>query len=69
MSTESDCGRIAALAHEYIDVVAINSIVKLTELQRPGGKRLAVADFLRGFDVRVGMRFSLAAPPVSDPQT
>ncbi|MGB2883012.1 MAG: methionyl-tRNA formyltransferase, partial [Rhodoferax sp.] len=31
-----------------------------TELQRPGGKRLAVADFLRGFDVRVGMHFDLS---------
>ena len=27
----------------------------LTELQRPGGKRMAVADFLRGFSVQPGM--------------
>jgi methionyl-tRNA formyltransferase len=28
-----------------------------TELQRPGGKRLEVAEFLRGFDLKPGMSF------------
>ena len=37
----------------------MNSVVILTELQRPGGKRLAAADFLRGFDLQVGMQFDL----------
>jgi methionyl-tRNA formyltransferase len=32
-------------------------VLKLTELQRAGGKRLAVADFLRGFDIKPGMAF------------
>ena len=50
-------GQIVALAPEYIDVAAINSIVRLTELQRPGGKRLPVADFLRGWPLQVGMCF------------
>ena len=50
-------GQIVALAPEFIDVSAINSIVRLTELQRPGGKRLPVADFLRGRPLQVGMRF------------
>ena len=31
--------------------------LRVTELQRSGGKRLAVADFLRGFDVKPGMVF------------
>ena len=31
--------------------------LRITELQRAGGKRLAVADFLRGFDVKAGMMF------------
>jgi methionyl-tRNA formyltransferase len=35
----------------------MNSVVNLTELQRPGGKRLKVADFVRGFNVQVGMCF------------
>jgi len=34
--------------------------LRLTELQRSGGKRLAAADFLRGFDIQPGMVF---APP------
>ena len=47
-------GSIVAVARAGIAVAAMNSIVVLTELQRPGGKRLAVADFLRGFDLQVG---------------
>jgi len=29
----------------------------MTQLQRPGGKRLAVSEFLRGFDLQPGMAF------------
>jgi methionyl-tRNA formyltransferase len=50
-------GQIIALAGVFVACAAINSVVNLTELQRPGGKRLKVADFVRGFDVQVGMRF------------
>ncbi|MDD2926033.1 methionyl-tRNA formyltransferase [Rhodoferax sp.] len=50
------CGQIMAVAHEYIAVSAMNSVVNITALQRPGGKRLAVADFLRGFDVQPGQQ-------------
>ncbi len=52
-------GTILAVAPAGIEVAAMHSIVNLTELQRPGGKRLPVADFLRGFDVQVGMQFEL----------
>ncbi len=31
--------------------------LRLTQLQRAGGKRLAVADFLRGFALAPGMVF------------
>jgi methionyl-tRNA formyltransferase len=40
----------------------MNSVVLLTELQRPGGKRLPVADFLRGMPLQVGQRFDV--PPL-----
>ena len=62
-------GQIIAIAGAFINSIAINSVahneaeatkysvVNLTELQRPGGKRLKVADFVRGFDVQVGMCF------------
>ena len=59
-AVEQTLGQIVAVALDGITVVAMNSVVTLTELQRPGGKRLAVADFLRGFDVRVGMHFDLS---------
>ena len=51
-------GEILAVALEYIKVSAINSVVNLTELQRPGGKRLSAAEFLRGFEIKPGMRFA-----------
>ena len=50
-------GSIQALSLVSIEVVAMDSIVSISELQRPGGKRLNVADFLRGFDLRPGMVF------------
>lgn len=64
-------GTIVAVTPAGIAVAAMNSIVILTELQRAGGKRLAVADFLHGFDVQVGMRMqvegddALAAAPLA----
>jgi methionyl-tRNA formyltransferase len=48
------CGEIMALAQTGIAVTAMNSIVIVTELQRPGGKRLGVAEFLRGNALQVG---------------
>jgi methionyl-tRNA formyltransferase len=50
-------GQILAVAGVFIACAAINNVVNLTELQRPGGKRLKVADFVHGFDVQVGMCF------------
>jgi methionyl-tRNA formyltransferase len=47
-------GEIMALAQTGIAVAAMNSVVAITELQRPGGKRLGVADFLRGNTLQVG---------------
>jgi methionyl-tRNA formyltransferase len=52
-----DFGQIVAVTTEGIAVAAMNSIVVLTSMQRPGGKRLGVADFLRGFDVQAGQVF------------
>ena len=53
----AECGSILTAVHESIEVAAMNSIVSITELQRPGAKRLGVAEFLRGFDLRPGMTF------------
>jgi methionyl-tRNA formyltransferase len=68
LETEKN-GQIMALAGEFIACLAIKSgvnepsdaaepaFVCITELQRPGGKRLKVADFVHGFELQVGMRF------------
>ena len=53
----AEFGSILAVAPDSIAVAAMNSIVSIAELQRPGGKRLGVADFLRGFDLQPGMAF------------
>jgi methionyl-tRNA formyltransferase len=53
-------GTVVAVDASGIKVAAHGSSVLLRELQRPGGKRLQVADFLRGFEVQVGMRFDSA---------
>jgi methionyl-tRNA formyltransferase len=47
-------GTVLAVSPTGIAVAAKDAVVVLTELQRPGGKRLPVADFLRGFDVKPG---------------
>ena len=47
-------GQIVALARTGIAVAAMNSIVNITELQRPGGKRLSSAEFLHGNPLQVG---------------
>lgn len=58
----AEFGQIMALAQEGIAVAAMNSIVILTELQRPGGKRMAVSDFVRGMQLEAAMRFDLPQP-------
>lgn len=50
-------GTVLAAGGDGIAVAAGDAVVLITELQRPGGKRLAAADFLRGFDVKPGQVF------------
>jgi len=47
-------GAIMAIAPSGIAVAALDSTVRITELQRPGGKRLSSAEFLRGCPLQVG---------------
>ncbi len=47
-------GKILALAPSGIVVAALDSTLLITELQRPGGKRLASAEFLRGCPLQIG---------------
>ena len=50
-------GSVLAVGAEGIDVATGDGVLRLTQLQRAGGKRLAAADFLRGFDVKAGQVF------------
>ena len=49
------CGQILLINPEGITVACGDGALCLTTLQRAGGKRLATADFLRGFALEPGM--------------
>jgi methionyl-tRNA formyltransferase len=50
-------GTICHINEAEIGVQCGQGVLALTELQRAGGKRLAAADFVRGFALQVGQRF------------
>ncbi len=50
-------GTVLLVDPQGMAVAAKDSVVVITELQRPGGKRLPVAEFLRGSTVQSGMVF------------
>ena len=62
---DAEAGQVLAAGAEGIDIAAIDGVLRVSRLQKAGGKALDAADFLRGFDIRPGMVFSQA--PV-DPQ-
>ena len=47
-------GAMLAVSPAASDVRCGQGVLRLTQLQRAGGKRLPVADFLRGFDMQPG---------------
>jgi methionyl-tRNA formyltransferase len=53
-------GTIVELDDRGIVVACGEGRLEVTELQRPGGKRLRAADFLRGFPLQAGRRFEAA---------
>lgn len=55
-------GTVVAVSGEGLTVICGAGAVRLTELQRPGGKRLTAAQFLQGQAVRVGDCFETGAP-------
>jgi methionyl-tRNA formyltransferase len=54
-NTDKREGAILNVKTEGISVACGNGVLRLTVLQRPGGRRLPAADFLRGFPLEVGM--------------
>ena len=53
-------GTVIHVSADAITVACGSGAVRLTELQRPGGKRLSAAQFLQGQSMRVGERFDVA---------
>ena len=59
--SEATPGTVIGASAEGITVACGSGAVRLSELQRPGGKRLNVAQFLQGQPLQVGERFDLSA--------
>ena len=54
-STQARPGEILATnAHDGILIACYEGVLRLTELQKPGGKRLPAAEFLKGFPMEKG---------------
>ena len=51
-------GVVTAVSSGGIDVTCGIGALRLTQLQREGGKRLPAAEFLRGFPIETGQRFT-----------
>lgn len=56
--TGKEAGSILAIDASGITVACGTGALRLLELQKPGGKRLAARDFLAGFPLSVGTRLS-----------
>ena len=55
------CGHILSVDDTGVLVACGEGALRLTMMQRSGGKRLAAADFLHGFDLRPGMVLGVPA--------
>jgi methionyl-tRNA formyltransferase len=60
-TTGGGCGTILSVKEAGIGVACGDGTVRLTQLQRAGGKRLAAAQFVRGFPLEPGMAFAAPA--------
>ncbi|MFZ6649575.1 methionyl-tRNA formyltransferase [Undibacterium sp. TJN25] len=49
---------LAATPQDGVLVACGSGVLKLIELQKPGGKRLPVAEFLKGFPIEAGLQFT-----------
>jgi methionyl-tRNA formyltransferase len=59
---EAQTGQVLAAGPEGVDICTLDAVLRISRLQKAGGKALDAADFLRGFDIRPGMVFSQTAP-------
>lgn len=66
-NTDKRQGQILSVNGDGVTVVCGEGTLRLTTLQRAGGKRLAAADFLRGFDLQPGMVLGAAPTTAATP--
>ncbi len=52
-------GTVLRAGADGLDVACGEGVLSLLELQKPGGRRLGLAEFLRGFPIAAGERFRL----------
>jgi methionyl-tRNA formyltransferase len=55
-------GTVLSADDSGVRIACGEGVLCITELQKAGGKRLAVAEFLRGFDIKVGSVCEVTAP-------
>ena len=48
------CAKVIGSASENLDVATGLGLLRIHELQRPGGRMLPVSEFLRGYSIEVG---------------
>jgi methionyl-tRNA formyltransferase len=51
-------GQVLAAGAEGVDIATASGVLRVTRLQKAGGKPLDAADFLRGFEIRPGQVFA-----------
>ncbi|MDO9360380.1 MAG: methionyl-tRNA formyltransferase [Polaromonas sp.] len=54
-------GEVLAVSEQGVDVAAADGVLRLTRLQKAGGKALDAAQFLHGFALAPGMYFGVGA--------
>jgi len=67
-NTDKRQGQILSVNGDGVTVACGGGTLRLTTLQRAGGKRLAAADFLRGFDLQPGMVLGAAPTTAATPE-
>lgn len=60
-SDAASAGTILSVGADGVTIACGEGILKLTECQKPGGKRLPVREFLAGFPLQPGQRFTSAS--------
>jgi methionyl-tRNA formyltransferase len=60
LPADAQPGQVLAAGPEGVDIAAADGVLRVSRLQKAGGKALDAADFLRGFEIRPGMVFGRA---------